>query len=132
MFCKRISIVALCLLLTVVQGCHRHRQTAPEPNVTLTYQVAPQPTRVGNVTITIKMTDRTQKPIDGATVKLEGNMSHAGMAPVVAEATEVGPGRYQANMKLTMAGDWDVLVLLTLPDGSEEDQQFEIKNVAPA
>jgi hypothetical protein len=98
----------------------------------MSYQVSPQPARVGDVTITINMKDGSEKPIAGATVKLEGNMSHAGMSPVLAEAKEIGPGRYQANMKLTMAGDWDVLVLLTLPDGSEADQEFEIKNVAPA
>jgi hypothetical protein len=97
----------------------------------MSYQVSPQPARVGDVTITINMKDRSERPIAGASVKLEGNMSHAGMAPVIAEAREIGPGHYQAKMKLTMAGDWDVLVLLTLPDGSEADQEFEIKNVAP-
>ena len=59
-------------------------------------------------------------------------MSHAGMAPVTAEAKEIGPGRYQTTMKLTMAGDWQVLVLLTLADGREVDQEFEIKGVQPA
>jgi hypothetical protein len=78
------------------------------------------------------MTDGSRNPIAGAHVKLEGNMSHAGMAPVTAEATETGPGRYQTSMRLTMAGDWQVLVLLTLPDGREVDQEFEIKAVQPA
>ena len=59
-------------------------------------------------------------------------MSHAGMAPVFAETKEVEPGRYRSNMKLTMAGDWLVMVHVTLPDGRELDQQFEIKEVAPA
>ena len=131
MFSRRNLLVALCVSLAVAQGC-RYHQTTSQPNLTLSYQVSPQPVRVGDVTITINMKDLSEKPIAGASVKLEGNMSHAGMTPVIAEAKEIGPGRYQANMKLTMAGDWDVLVLLTLPDGSEADQQFEIKNVAPA
>jgi YtkA-like len=130
-FPRRNLVVALCVLLAVVQGC-RYRHNALEQNLTMSYQVSPQPARVGDVTITINMKDRSERPIAGASVKLEGNMSHAGMTPVLAEAKEIGPGRYQANMKLTMAGDWDVLVLLTLPDGSEADQEFEIKDVAPA
>lgn len=63
---------------------------------------------------------------------LEGNMSHAGMGPVFAKANEIGPGQYRTNMNLSMAGDWQILVHLTLPDGREMDQGFEIKEVAPA
>ena len=113
-----------------MQGCRQ--QSASIPNLTVSYEVFPLPARVGDVMITIRMTDVAEKPIAGARVKLEGNMTHAGMAPVIVEAKEIGPGRYQTNMKLTMAGDWQVLVHLTLPDGRELDQQFEIKEVAPA
>ena len=114
-------------------GCRRHRQGTTQSNLTVSYEVSPLPARVGNdVTITIRMKDASEKPIDGAHIKLEANMSHAGMAPITAEANETGPGRYETRMKLTMAGDWQVLVLLTLPDDREVDQQFEIKGVAPA
>ena len=130
MFARRNLFVALFICLAVVPGCRRHSSSKQE--LTVSYEVSPLPARVGDVTITIKMTDSSQKPIAGAHIKLEGNMSHAGMAPVTAEATEMGAGRYQTNMKLTMAGDWQVLVLLTLPDGREVDQEFEIKAVQPA
>jgi hypothetical protein len=53
------------------------------------------------------------------------------MVPAFADVTEVEPGRYRANMELSMAGDWLVVVHLTLPDGSKVDRQFEIKGVAP-
>ena len=130
MFRRRKSLVALFVWLAVVQGCQQ--QSASKPNLTVSYEVSPLPARVGDVTITIKMTDGSETPIAGARIKLEGNMSHAGMAPVFADAKEIAPGRYQTSMKLTMAGDWQVLVHLTLPDGREVDQQFEIKEVAPA
>ncbi len=68
----------------------------------------------------------------GAEIKLEGNMSHAGMSPVFANTQEVAPGEYWAKMELSMAGDWIILVHLTLPDGSTLERQFEIKGVAPA
>ena len=56
-------------------------------------------------------------------------MSHAGMAPVFAEAKEIEPGRYQSNMELTMAGDWHVSARVTLPDGRQFERQFEIDGV---
>jgi len=59
-------------------------------------------------------------------------MSHAGMAPIFADAREVEAGRYRTSMEFTMAGDWIVLVHLTLVDGTKVDRQFEIKGVAPA
>jgi YtkA-like protein len=117
-------------LVAVAHGCRPHRSS--QQNLTFEYEVSPLPARVGDVTITIKMTDGSARPVAGAHVKLEANMSHAGMAPITAEANEIKPGRYQTHMKLTMAGDWQVLVLLTLPGDIELDQQFEIKGVAPA
>ena len=76
--------------------------------------------------------DASVAPVTGARIKLEGNMLHPGMVPVFADAKETEPGRYQSNMELSMAGDWYVLVYVTLPDGSKFERQFEIKGVAPA
>lgn len=57
-------------------------------------------------------------------------MSHPGMVPVFADAAELEPGRYQAIMKLSMAGDWRFTVHTTLAD-HKEDHDFEIKDVKP-
>jgi hypothetical protein len=59
-------------------------------------------------------------------------MSHAGMSPVFADSLEVAPGDYRANMEFTMAGDWVIVVHLTLRDGEKLDRQFEIKGVSSA
>ena len=123
------KIVCLCLLCFLVAGC-RDRPSAI--GVTLSSEIAPQPPRVGQVTITLRVVDASGQPLRGARVKLEGNMSHAGMTPVFADAAEVEPGRFRSNMELSMAGDWVVLVHLTLPDGAQVERQLEIKGVAPA
>ncbi len=67
----------------------------------------------------------------GAQVKVEANMSHAGMAPVFADASEAAPGRYQAQLEFTMSGDWVLLIDLTLPDGRRLQRQIEVKGVRP-
>jgi len=56
-------------------------------------------------------------------------MSHPGMVPVFADAREVQPGSYLSTMQLSMAGDWDVVAHVTLPDNRKLDHQFEIKGV---
>jgi len=95
-------------------------------------QITPRPPRVGRSTITLLVTDATGALVPGSRIKLEGNMSHAGMTPVFAEAAEFEPGRYRANIDLPMAGDWIVSVHLTLADGTKVERQFDIKGVAPA
>ena len=46
-------------------------------------------------------------------------MSHAGMSPLFAEAKETEPGRYEAHLEFQMAGDWVILLHVTLPDGKK-------------
>jgi len=98
----------------------------------MTHEVSPQPPRVGRVVVALRLMSASRKPVAGAQIKLEGNMSHAGMSPVFADTLEVVPGEYRANMDLSMAGDWVILVHLTLRDGTKLERQFEIKGVAPA
>jgi YtkA-like len=57
-------------------------------------------------------------------------MSHPGMVPVFAEATEIEPGRYSAVMDLSMAGDWIVVVHIVLPDGRKTERLIQVKGVA--
>lgn len=129
MLSKRNSLIALCACLLFAQAC-RH-QSESLPDLTLEHEISPQPPRVGQVTITLRVT-ASGTPITRARITMEGNMSHAGMVPVFAEATEIDAGRYRANMDLGMAGDWLVLVHATLADGRKLERQFEIKGVAPA
>lgn len=56
-------------------------------------------------------------------------MSHAGMKTVLAFARETEPGRYSSTIELSMAGDWLILVYMTLPDGAKVKREFEIKGV---
>ena len=56
----------------------------------------------------------------GATVRVIGDMTHAGMAPVLADAVETEPGVYVADdFAFTMAGDWIVDAEVTTEDGRE-------------
>ena len=127
MFLRRSSVVALCVSLALPLGCRREVALL---DFNLTHEVSPQPPRVGPTTITLRLTDHSAKPITGAHITVEGNMSHAGMTPVFANATEVEPGSYRATIELSMSGDWVVIAHATLADGRRVNDQFEINGVA--
>ena len=62
-------------------------------------------------------------------MKIEGNMAHPGMAPVLAGAREVSPGHYEGAMQFTMAGDWIVLVDARLRDGRAFHRELQVRGV---
>ncbi len=69
------------------------------------------------------------KPISGAHVTFEADMSHAGMAPVFGEGREVAPGHYQGDLQFSMGGDWVVLTHATLADGRKAEHQMTVNGV---
>jgi hypothetical protein len=117
----------LLMLFLILVGC-RGRGTAG-PNLGVTLAVTPQPPKVGPATVVVTLSDADGKPLSGASVKLEGNMTHAGMKPVFADATEVTAGRYEASLEFTMGGDWFIIVRATLPDGRSVEQQVDVPGV---
>jgi len=116
----------LFFLFVLVFACQK---TAKPPDIAVQYEITPQPPRAGATTIDLKLTDKNGGQVSGARVNLEGNMSHAGMAPVSSAAKEIETGKYHGTLQLTMAGDWIVLVHITLPDGQKLQRQIEINGV---
>ena len=117
------------LLVLVAAGCSANKSTGGAEEVQVDFNLEPKPWKEGDGTATVQLTDKDGKPVKGATVKLEGNMSHPGMEPVLRDAKEVAPGKYQTPFKLTMGGDWFVLVNATLPDGRKVKHKVDLKGV---
>ncbi|HLX84665.1 MAG TPA: FixH family protein [Terriglobales bacterium] len=98
---------------------------------TVEREFTPLPVQVGPVRVTFTVRDRASKPVEDAHISVEADMSHAGMSPVFAEAKEIQPGRYQADLALGMAGDWVILLHGTLASGEKLERQFDMKGVQP-
>jgi len=112
------------VLLTV--ACSR---SAAKSSTSVTdREVSPHPARVGPVTVSFHLNDAA-KPVSGAQVSLEGDMTHPGMAPVFAGAHEVAPGQYRGSLTLNMPGDWVLLLHITLPDGRKLEDQIDVRGV---
>jgi hypothetical protein len=120
--------VLLFLALSLTSGCQQKTDEAAD--VTVDLRVEPSPPKVGKAQLTLDVRD-DGKPVEGATLKLEGNMAHAGMKPVFADAKEdkEKPGRYRAELDFTMGGDWFVLVTGKLADGRTLNKKIDVKRV---
>lgn len=126
---RAFGALALCAGLFLT-GCQRRAESQSDTaDISVGHEIEPRPPRVGTARVTLRVADAAGRPLGGARVRLEANMSHAGMRPVFAEARETEPGRYQTELEFTMAGDWVVLVRLALPDGREIERQFDVKGV---
>ena len=123
---KAFGVLALCAGLFLA-GCGRREE--PRGGVTVECEVTPRPPKVGAARIALRVADAEGRPLSGARVQLEGNMAHAGMRPVFAEAAESGPGRYESALEFTMGGDWVILVHAALPDGRKLERRFDVKGV---
>lgn len=116
-------------LLVSCAGC-RHGTGADEAkDVKLDFAITPKPPKVGPAQTTIQLADEGGAPVAGATLKLEGNMNHAGMKPVFADAKETSPGKYEATLELTMGGDWFVLIQGSLADGRKLSRKVNVPGV---
>jgi hypothetical protein len=74
----------------------------------------------------VALADAAGIGIAGAELELKGDMTHAGMVPVVVTVSEGDAGHYTTAFEWTMAGDWIVTVQAALPDGRVARRQFEV------
>lgn len=129
---KRLIILLALLMLVVVTGACRQSSGGgavgtPAAEITLSFAHEPDPAQVGDATLLITLRDPNDAPINDATVRVRGDMNHAGMQPVLAELDAGQGGVYRIPFEWTMAGDWFVVVNVTLADGSALSQRFELQ-----
>ena len=111
-----------------VTGCGRIRResTVDDPRVKLEMAVEPAAPAIGPARLIFTLTDVSGTPINDATLDIEGNMTHAGMVPVLAQATSGQNGQYVVPFEWTMSGDWIVTVDVLLADGQQFSQQIPV------
>lgn len=86
---------------------------------------------VGTTDLMITVKDAEGNAVNDATVGIKGDMSHAGMQPVLGESsTSNGEGMYMIPYEWTMAGDWFVTVNVSLADGTTESQRFDFNGIS--
>ena len=107
-------------------GRIRQDQSAVDVGLNLDMTIEPAQAAVGPSRLIFSLTDAQGQLIDDAQLKVEGNMTHAGMVPVFAQAEPGQAGRYTVPFEWTMSGDWVVTVEVTLADGQQFSQQIPV------
>lgn len=116
-------ILALLLLLSLV-GCSRPSGGDEAAGVQLTARTTPAPARVGDNQLQVELQGGQAKNLT-----VEATMSHPGMAPVMATLSPGQNNTWQAPLKLTMAGDWVLIVRGELSDGRKLERQIPLPGV---
>jgi hypothetical protein len=126
--------VLLMLAAVTAAGC---RAAEPEPGaaakpaVDVSWTLRPAPPVVGPATLAITLRAGGQ-PIDDATVRVVGLMTHPGMAPLPVQTMARGGGLYDGVFSFTMAGDWALVVTVQLADGRRLEQRVDVPGVRAA
>jgi hypothetical protein len=128
-YARRSGLVLVVVAAVFAVGCHRPPNTSS--GVIVEFQLEPKPVSMGLVVVSFTLTDTASHPVTGAQIAVEADMSHAGMSPVFAKSKEVGPGQYQSQLSLGMAGDWVILLHGSLPRGEKLERRFDVRGVRP-
>ena len=86
----------------------------------------PDPLRLGQATFMIDVKDKNGKPVNGAIVTFDLNMTAMNMGTQQGNATSQGNGRYSAVGNMSMRGPWRVRTTVKMPDGSMENKDFTV------
>lgn len=101
------------------------------PPIAVTWTLNPRAPTVGRATLTVSVRNQAGAPVSNAVVRVQGLMSHAGMAPVLATGTERAPGDYEVPLEFTMAGDWVLIVKTSVGREGGIEFRIDVANVRP-
>jgi len=118
------------LLIVALVGCRPPENTAEATpaagGVRVSLELTDEPA-VGPAAVRVYLLSENNDALTDAAVTVTGTMTHAGMEPVIAEATATSNGLYQTrDFAFTMAGDWILQAEVTLPDGSEASDELSV------
>jgi hypothetical protein len=126
-------LTLLFLLCTLLVGCRESAQQntdgASNAAASISVEFTRQPAQVGDDQLYVHVTDSAGSPLPLAQLSLRGDMSHAGMEPVVTSYEAPEPddtGTYVIPFNWTMGGDWTLTVEATLQDGTTISEQVDL------
>lgn len=122
---KIILSVLLVIVLTACGG--RNSNQADNNDLNISVDVAS--TTVGTTDLMVTILDENGAPVNDATVNIKGDMSHAGMQPVLGESSSAENGVYTIPYEWTMAGDWFVTVDVLLSNGETASGRFDFTGI---
>lgn len=127
-----MCLMGLLSLGLVLNACRARTeaQGTPPSIAQMHLTISPQPPVVGPAHLDLTLASPDGTPLSGAKLQVRGQMTMAGMAPVLADLTDEGNGHYQTGrFHFTMVGDWVLTITGNLSDGTVIRKTFAIAGV---
>lgn len=131
---RRLRVgLALAVLLGLLTACGGDTPPPATPEgdtgVQITLTTDPTPAKAGTVTLTFDIHDAAGQPITDADsqVHVVGDMPSMGHGGLEGDATHIGDGKWQARGRLSMGGEWRILVTVTRNGTLLTRRDFRIK-----
>jgi hypothetical protein len=122
---RALRLVLLVTVAAVALGC-RPPVERSDPSRPVEVVLLTTPARVGPAAVEVRLTV-DGAPVIGATVRIVGDMTHAGMVPEIAAAVDLGGGRYRSEgFAFSMVGDWVVTAEVRYPDGVQRQGSMAV------
>jgi hypothetical protein len=126
---RSASLLLVILVLWIVSACGSGGSQAAASDVQITLTASPSGETAS--ALVVQLADSNGQPITDATVTIEGNMNHPGMAPVLVapvgdDANGAADGSYRVPFQFTMLGDWIITVSVEKADGTKVEKNIEV------
>ena len=125
----RLNYLLIIVIFGLFSACGG-RNSAQTSNSNYDISVEAGSTAVGQTDLMVTVKDQNGTAINDANVSIKGDMSHAGMRPVLGESSSADDGVYTIPYEWTMAGDWFVTVNVTFADGSTTTERFDFNGIS--
>jgi hypothetical protein len=112
---KLVLIHVLVVLSVLLAACGSGRAATPAPQgsgkpVNIKVDTSPNPATMGDIELTLNITDASGNPIEGATVDVSAIHTDMIGMDMSGAATEQGAGKYAINANFSMSGNWKLKV----------------------
>lgn len=99
--------------------------------INIHYMPDNDPALAGDANIVVMLTTTEGQLIDDASVSLHADMQAHEMMPITGTSGEGIKGRYTVPVRWTMAGEWEVDIIVTLSDAQEITRTYAQQVVMP-
>ncbi len=129
LFVLLLSVISTLFLMVSLGACNRTTDNAAAAGLHVTLRPAAEGIQGDH--LIVEIVDDDGLPVTDVTVSLEGNMTHAGMVPVLTESVWDGAdgredGIYRIPFQFSMLGDWIISVKIEERDGESFAQDIDV------
>ena len=119
-------LFSVAFLLAACSGGETPENSSGAKPVNIQFESNPNPAMVGDVTLTLVVTDENGSPIEGARVDVSVDHMDMTCMSMSGAAADQGEGKYAINANFSMSGNWKMTVYVR-KDSLDYKEDIELK-----